>query len=70
MAKNNASVAKSLKKAGFYETGKNPQAVINFFSKTKAEPIINTARNQALAVYSDLLEKFSSLTDVPDIESD
>lgn len=52
----------------FYETGKNPQAVINFFSKTQPEPVINTARNQALAVYSDLLEKFSSLTDIPDIE--
>jgi len=51
----------------FYEIGKNPKQVINFFSKTHPEPVINTAKNQALAVYPDLLEKFSNLTDTPDI---
>lgn len=53
----------------FYETEKNPQAVINFFSKSQPEPVVNTAKNQALAVYPDLLTKYSYMTDVPDIEN-
>ena len=52
----------------FYETERNPQAVINFFSKSQPEPVTNTAKTQALAVYPDLFEKYSYLTDVPDIE--
>ena len=52
----------------FYETNRNPNSVINFFSKSQPEAVVNTAKNQALSVYPDLLEKFSYLTDVPDIE--
>lgn len=54
----------------FYETGKNPQAVINFFLQKQPEAVINTAKTQALAVYPDLLTKYSNLTDIPDIEPD
>jgi hypothetical protein len=38
MAKNNAVVAKSLKKAGFYEAGKNKPERISIINKVTTKP--------------------------------
>jgi len=50
----------------YFETGKNPETVANWFLKNQPKDFVERAKVRVLEVHPDAFEKYKDLTDVPD----